>query len=135
MKITILFALLLMLASCAQNAEYNSYGNNQQNEKAVISSNEKTTAEGAQMKYATIEMDKGTIKAELYTEKAPITTKNFIDLAKRLEEKDVSVLLVSKVVDGKLKAVTNAYIANLYLRAFNGPDPAKIQVVKLKSSG
>jgi len=25
--------------------------------------------------------DKGTIKAELYTEKAPITTKNFIDLA------------------------------------------------------
>ena len=32
-------------------------------------------------KYATIETDKGTIKAELYTEKAPITTKNFIDLA------------------------------------------------------
>ena len=32
-------------------------------------------------KYATIETDKGTIKAELYTDKAPITTKNFIDLA------------------------------------------------------
>lgn len=28
-----------------------------------------------------IETDKGTIKAELYTDKAPITTKNFIDLA------------------------------------------------------
>ena len=33
------------------------------------------------MKYATIETDKGTIKVELYTEQAPITTKNFIDLA------------------------------------------------------
>ena len=32
-------------------------------------------------KYAIIETDKGTIKAELYTGKAPITTKNFIDLA------------------------------------------------------
>ncbi|MEK6946000.1 MAG: peptidylprolyl isomerase [Nanoarchaeota archaeon] len=32
-------------------------------------------------KYVTIETDKGTIKAELYTEKAPITTKNFIYLA------------------------------------------------------
>ena len=33
------------------------------------------------MKYAIIETNKGTIKAELYTDKAPITTKNFIDLA------------------------------------------------------
>ena len=33
------------------------------------------------MKYAVIETDKGTIKAELYTDKAPITSKNFIDLA------------------------------------------------------
>ena len=33
------------------------------------------------MKVAIIETDYGTIKAELYTEKAPITTKNFIDLA------------------------------------------------------
>lgn len=32
-------------------------------------------------KYAVIETDKGNIKAELYTEKAPITAKNFIDLA------------------------------------------------------
>lgn len=32
-------------------------------------------------KYALIETDKGTIKAELYTDKAPITTKNFIELA------------------------------------------------------
>ena len=33
------------------------------------------------MKYVTIEMDKGTIKAELYVDKAPITAKNFIELA------------------------------------------------------
>lgn len=32
-------------------------------------------------KYAVIETDKGIIKAELYTDKAPITAKNFIDLA------------------------------------------------------
>ena len=37
--------------------------------------------ENKMAKYVTIETDKGTIKAELYTEKAPITTKNFIDLA------------------------------------------------------
>ena len=33
------------------------------------------------MKIATIETDKGIIKAELFTDKAPITTTNFIDLA------------------------------------------------------
>lgn len=33
------------------------------------------------IKYAVIETDKGIIKAELYADKAPITTKNFIDLA------------------------------------------------------
>ncbi|MBI2541489.1 peptidylprolyl isomerase [Candidatus Woesearchaeota archaeon] len=33
------------------------------------------------VKYAVIETNKGTIKAELYAEKAPITAKNFIDLA------------------------------------------------------
>ena len=31
--------------------------------------------------YAIIETDKGTIKAELYTDKVPITTKNFMELA------------------------------------------------------
>lgn len=40
-----------------------------------------TQGENKMAKYVTIETDKGTIKAELYTEKAPITTKNFIDLA------------------------------------------------------
>jgi len=39
------------------------------------------TGENKMAKYVTIETDKGTIKAELYTEKAPVTTKNFIDLA------------------------------------------------------
>lgn len=33
--------------------------------------------------YAVIETDKGTIKAKLYTEKAPISTENFIGLAKK----------------------------------------------------
>ncbi|MBI4452052.1 peptidylprolyl isomerase [Candidatus Woesearchaeota archaeon] len=33
------------------------------------------------MKIIVIETEKGTIKAELYTEKAPITAKNFIELA------------------------------------------------------
>ncbi len=32
-------------------------------------------------KYAIIETGKGTIKAELYADKAPVTAKNFIDLA------------------------------------------------------
>ena len=44
------------------------------------SSTEKST-ESKMAKYAIIETDKGPIKAELYTDKAPITTKNFIDLA------------------------------------------------------
>ena len=40
-----------------------------------------SSTESKMIKYAIIETGKGTIKAELYTEKAPITTKNFIDLA------------------------------------------------------
>jgi len=35
------------------------------------------------MKTATIETDKGTIKFELFEDKAPITTKNFIELAQK----------------------------------------------------
>ena len=42
--------------------------------------NETESAE-VKMKIAVIETGKGMIKAELYTEKAPITTKNFIELA------------------------------------------------------
>lgn len=38
-------------------------------------------AKGENMKYALIETDKGTIKAEIYSDKVPITAKNFIDLA------------------------------------------------------
>jgi len=33
------------------------------------------------VRYATIETDKGAVKAELYVKQAPITAKNFIDLA------------------------------------------------------
>lgn len=44
--------------------------------------NKKSQSKGEKMlKYAIIETDKGVIKAELYTEKAPITTKNFMNLA------------------------------------------------------
>ena len=43
--------------------------------------NKKSQINEDKMKYAVIETDKGTIKAELYVEKAPITTKNFIELA------------------------------------------------------
>ena len=53
----LIFALLLLSAACAQ------------------------VRNGEQVKYATIETNRGTIKAELYVSKAPITTKNFIELA------------------------------------------------------
>ena len=79
MKQIILLILVLLLASCTPVQD--NYSSETQQTKTTISSNEKTTTEGVQMKYVTIEMDKGTIKAELYTAKAPITTKNFIDLA------------------------------------------------------
>ena len=78
----ILILMLLMLASCSSNANNDAYGTVQK-EKAAISVNTQNSENsgGIQMKYVTIEMDKGTIKAELYTEKAPITTTNFIGLA------------------------------------------------------
>src|SRR3989344_2720165 len=44
-------------------------------------SNETVKEEKTKMKIAVIETSKGVIKAELYTEKAPITTKNFIELS------------------------------------------------------
>ena len=43
--------------------------------------NETAKEAETKMKIAVIETEKGIIKAELYTDKAPITTKNFIDLA------------------------------------------------------
>lgn len=39
------------------------------------------SVESKMVKYAVIETEKGIIKAELYTDKAPITTNNFIELA------------------------------------------------------
>ena len=47
----------------------------------TVSCAAKNTGENKMAKYVVIETDKGIVKAELYTEKAPITTKNFIDLA------------------------------------------------------
>ena len=61
------FILLILIASC--NIKAQKYSQKQNNQ------------EGQMVKYVTIETDKGTIKAELYTDKAPITTKNFIELA------------------------------------------------------
>ena len=43
--------------------------------------NEQNSENIYMVRYTTIETDKGTIKAELYVKQAPITTKNFIDLA------------------------------------------------------
>ena len=60
MKKTVIMALLLLLILAACKNE---------------------TAKEVKMKIAVIETGKGTIKAELYTDKAPITTKNFIGLA------------------------------------------------------
>lgn len=59
----LLFFIVILAAACSKQTE-------------------KQNSEDVQMaKYATIETDKGTIKAELYVKQAPITTKNFIDLA------------------------------------------------------
>ena len=44
-------------------------------------SNTEKSPDSKMTKYAIIETIKGTIKAELYTDKAPVTTKNFVDLA------------------------------------------------------
>ena len=68
-RLFLLAMLLIFAVSCS-----NSSKEPDQNQK-LQSDGEKI------MKYAIIETDKGAIKAELYTGKAPITTKNFIDLA------------------------------------------------------
>ena len=46
----------------------------------ISSCSSKGDGENKIVKYAVIETDRGTIKAELYADKAPITAKNFIDL-------------------------------------------------------
>ncbi|MEK6983206.1 MAG: peptidylprolyl isomerase [Nanoarchaeota archaeon] len=67
-RIVLSLIIALLITSCAQSTG------------SVIQKLE--NQQGVKMtKYATIETDKGVIKAELYVEKAPITAKNFIDLA------------------------------------------------------
>ena len=61
----LLFFIVILATAC----------NNSQTEK------EQNSGNIHMVRYATIETDKGTIKAELYVKQAPITTKNFIDLA------------------------------------------------------
>lgn len=64
--------LLFFISACTKNNQ-NSISGNSVNEGDKMSNNNS-------IKYAVIETDKGIIKAELYIEKAPITTKNFIEL-------------------------------------------------------
>ncbi len=52
---------------------------------------------GDKMKTAVFETNKGTFEIELYTEKAPITTKNFIDLT---EKGFYNGLIFHRVIDG-----------------------------------
>lgn len=46
----------------------------------LVSACSQTVNEGEKMTIAVLETDKGTIKVELFTEKTPVTTQNFIDL-------------------------------------------------------
>ena len=61
-----IFLILILISSCSVNDGLKEPEKN---------------SESKMIKYAMFDTDKGTIKAELYTDKAPITTKNFIDLA------------------------------------------------------
>ena len=70
MQIISLFLLLLLIAGCT--------GNNMTGSRVAIGDDKKM-----KNKIATIETDKGVIKFELYEDKAPITAKNFIELANR----------------------------------------------------
>ena len=66
-KAAVLFlAVLILASSCAAKEESGKTG---------------AGTEGKMAKYAVIETKNGIIKAELYTDKAPITAKNFVDLA------------------------------------------------------
>ncbi len=68
MKITSsLFVLLIVIAGCT--------GNNATGEAIAVGGDKMTD------RIATIETNKGIIKFELFEDKAPITTKNFIELA------------------------------------------------------
>ncbi len=88
-KITFLLVILVLAASCTQNkVTSDAYSqkskliyDSSQNQGLEIQDNQ--GGEVGNVKYATIETSKGTIKAELYTEKAPVTTSNFIELSNR----------------------------------------------------
>ena len=68
-RLFLLAILLIFAVSCSNSSK-------------ELNQNQKLSSDGEKiMKYAIIETDKGTIKAELYTDRASITTKNFIDLA------------------------------------------------------
>ncbi len=60
-------ALLILAASCT-------------NKSTEVRDSKEMDGESKMVKYAIIETEKGTIKAELYVDKAPITTANFINL-------------------------------------------------------
>ena len=67
-QFTLVFVALLLVSGCLGGTEDSSM---------------KKTTTISKATYAVIETDKGTIKAKLYTGEAPITTGNFIELAKK----------------------------------------------------
>ena len=82
-KIIFLLMVSILIVSCSQSMIKEGSGAYSPN-PGQVSSNVNTDSQSKTeeaMKYVTIETDKGKIKAELYTKEAPITTKNFIELA------------------------------------------------------
>jgi peptidyl-prolyl cis-trans isomerase B (cyclophilin B) len=82
--VLIIFSIFLM--SCTNTnvvVEDNRIGLNEDAKNVGVENKDilKSETRGVKMKIATFETDKGKIVAELYTEKAPITTDNFIWLA------------------------------------------------------
>ena len=63
--------VMMLIASCSQDKIRDS-------DKAANDGNEEKTAGETMVKYAIIETDKGTIKVEIYADKAPVTAKNFL---------------------------------------------------------
>ena len=70
-------AVSVLLAGCIGG------GDEAQQEQSATTTVPANNVKMAKEKYVVIETDKGTIKAKLYTEKAPISTKNFMGLAER----------------------------------------------------